>query len=238
MSKFCSFCILMRTDLDSEQEQAVAQHYCTVYNNRAAIPAGSLVLGRYSVLPFYKELEEDLQHNGSGLINSYAQHCWIADIQQWYYDFEDITPKTYFKAEDIVDSGGSFVVKGATNSKKFEWNTHMFAKTRADVGRVIANLQKDSLIGSQPIYVREYVELKKLAESFNGLPITNEYRIFYLDGEPISCGFYWSSHTADIDHSLLIPPPDEFVKSLGSRIKARFCVVDVALTQSGQWIVI
>lgn len=228
----------MRTDLDTEDEQSVAEKYLTVYNNRSKIPPNSLVVGRYSVLPFYKELEEDLQNNGSELINSYAQHCWIADIQQWYYDFEDITPKTYFKAEDIVNNGQSFVVKGATNSKKFEWDTHMFAQTRADVGKVISNLQKDSLIGSQPIYIRDYVELKKLTESFNGLPIANEFRVFYLDGKVLTSAFYWASHTEDIDQTLLVQPPYEFLEKIGPRIKARFCVVDVALTANGDWIVI
>jgi hypothetical protein len=53
-----------------------------------------LVIGRYSVLPFYREVEADLAVNGCKLINSFAQHCWIANFE-YYRHFKDVTPETW-----------------------------------------------------------------------------------------------------------------------------------------------
>ena len=51
------------------------------------------IIGRYSVLPFYKELEIDvLNVNNCELINSYEQFKYCADLQNWYQDLSDLTP--------------------------------------------------------------------------------------------------------------------------------------------------
>jgi len=107
-------------EFDFEEEELIAMktHFHTV-PNRTNINPNSLVIGRYSVLPFYKELEEDLKINNSTLINTYEQHKYIADLQNWYADLHEYTPKTWFKLEDLPkEIKGSFVLKGETNSKK------------------------------------------------------------------------------------------------------------------------
>jgi hypothetical protein len=43
-------------------------------------------------------------------------------------------------------------------------------------------------------YVRQYIPLKNFGTGINGLPITEEYRFFILDGKIISSDFYWSEH--------------------------------------------
>jgi hypothetical protein len=62
--------ILFRKDLDTEGEFEIAKQYFPVVESRMNIH-DSLVLARYSALPFYNELEEDLTYNNSKLINSY-----------------------------------------------------------------------------------------------------------------------------------------------------------------------
>jgi hypothetical protein len=232
--------ILMRPSLAEEEELGIAEKYFPVYRLRSQIPPDSLVIGRYSVLPYYRELEEDLQANGSELINSYHEHRWIADLREWYEDLKGLTPRTWFSLESLPEEG-PFVLKGSTNSRKFEWNTHMFARNKREAIDVYRRLSQDGLIGEQGIYIREYVPLRHLADGFNGLPISEEYRFFILDGKVISGAFYWSSHVDDLSETFTPDRvPTAFLKTVTNRIKnrARFVVIDVGITASGEPIVI
>lgn len=221
-------------------ELSSAKKYFDCYPNRASVPKDSLVIGRYSVLPFYKELEEDLAFNGSKLINSYQQHCYVADAINWIYDLGDLTPKTWTRLEDLPENM-SFVLKGETNSRKHDWEDLMFAKDKRSAINIHSKLTQDGLIGYQQIYIREYIPLKTYMVGIKGLPITHEFRFFVCYGKIISGGYYWSSHVDDFD---VVPDvssvPKEFLDKVTSIIgnKINFYVLDVALTDSGEWIVI
>lgn len=236
--------ILFRAALAEEEELTTAAKYFNVYRHRSEVPPNSLVIGRYSTLPWYKELEEDLKTNNSELINSYSQHRWIADLKEWYEDFKDITPQTWTDLSSIPDNG-PFILKGETNSKKFHWNTQMFAENKKKAIEIYNKLSEDTLIGQQDIYIRKYIPLKTFCVGINEMPITEEYRLFIYDGKVVSAGFYWSSHYDDLtdEQKASLNPkniPTTFVKDVLTRVgsKARFVVVDIARTQDDNWIVI
>ena len=74
--------ILFRDDgVWNEEEEAAAEKYFPCTNSRMDFLMDQLVIGRYSVLPFYRELELDLARVGARLINSHKQHRYIADMQ-------------------------------------------------------------------------------------------------------------------------------------------------------------
>jgi hypothetical protein len=233
--------VYLRGALAEEPEKQAAAKYFHVVGHRAAIPSGSLVIPRYSALPFLQELVDDMADQGCTLINTKAEHDYVANLRNWYYDLADLTPRTWF-ALDQMPVEGPFVLKGATNSMKFYWNTHMFAKDRYAAMEVAANLFKDANVGVQPIYGREYVPLRKLADGLNGLPISEEYRFFYLDGQLVDAGFYWSSHVDDIEGEFdpMVEVPKDFLAKVVERVgdKIRFWVVDVARKADGGWMVV
>lgn len=255
MSLLRSPIILFRSSLAEENELAVAKRHFDVVEQRAqlvSIFTPGLVIPRYSALPFYQELEEDIRLLGGELINSYHQHCYVADLANWYHDFEDLTPKTWFRPSDVPhDQSGSFVLKGATNSRKSLWRTHMLAADRASVMDVYCRLLDDTMLGQQGIYVRQFEEFVSFGEGLNGLPITKEYRFFILDGEIVGAGFYWSEHFEELCDSRpasVLRPPIQWVKDhVCSRLKMgadsdgktqwkiRFAVVDVAQHVDGRW---
>jgi hypothetical protein len=233
--------ILYRGD-ENDEELDAACRYFKVKTSRSNISPNSLVIGRYSVLPYYKEICDDLEYKNCNLINSLSQHRYIADIGNWYRDLKDITPKTWNHL-DAIPSDGPFILKGETNSKKFQWNTHMFAENKKEAVDVFCRLQEDGVIAHQNIYIREFVKLKTFMTSFRGLPITNEYRIFIAYGKVISMGYYWSSHYDEIveSHNLDINQvPKEFIQTIIDKVgkNANFYVADVAQKEDGSWIVI
>lgn len=233
--------ILFRGSLTEESEKLAAQKYFRVEEQRTDVPGNSLVIPRYSALPFYQELEYDMDNTFCKLINTYRQHCYVADLRNWYYDLGEYTPRTWFALDQIPDEG-PFVLKGATNSKKHAFNTMMFAKDKQEAVEVHYRLSQDTWIGVQPIYVRQFVPLRKLAQGLNGLPISEEYRFFMLRDKVLSSGFYWSNYTEDLDRKYDpdVEVPKEFISKIASRVSPHinFWVVDVARTEAGDWVVV
>lgn len=237
-----------------EAELAAAQKYFNVVDHRAAVPTDSLCIGRYSVLPFYRELELDLAEHDSRLINSTLQHQYIADLQNWYQDLSENTPETWFRIEDIPENEqGPFVLKGETNSKKELWSTHFYAKDRAALMDVLHKLHNDSLIGSQRIYVRKFERFQTICtDDISGQPITHEYRTFVANGKILSSAYYWQSHSDYLVESSLISKdaiqdPLGLYPDLGGFVEARISeigdnatayAIDVALHEDGRWRVV
>lgn len=241
------YILFRRSLVDDEEVEAAKKHFNVVFQHEE-IPSGSLVIPRYSALPYYQYLEEGIKTLGSEMINTYHQHRYVADISNWYPDMEMVTPKTWFSLEDFtwdhknLKPDLSFVLKGETNSKKQQWNTHMFAKTYDDVSRVHSNLMQDSLIGSQNICIRKFVKLRSVGTKINGLPVTEEYRVFVLDGKILTKAFYWSEYYDVVAPEDQDPAnvPEDFLSGLVDAVgdSIRFWVVDVARTEKGSWMVV
>lgn len=209
--------------------------------SRTQVQPGDLVIARFSCVPFYSELEADLNHLDARLINSYSQHKYIADLKEYVSDLQELTPETWDKFENVPDEG-PYVLKGATNSKKFFWSTLMYAENKKRAIEIYGLLSRDSMIGDQEIYIRKYIPLKTYMIGLQGLPITEEYR-FFIYKSAILCGaFYWSSHIEEIEEAGFHPNadevPKEFLDEILKRVgsKTNFYVVDVARTATGEWI--
>lgn len=246
-SKIYPLIVYRKTTGWTQEEENAASKWFVCSPSRCHAQPYNLVIGRYSVLPFYKEFENDLNIKGAQLINSYQQHEYVADIFKWYEDLKDLTPRTWRSiiAATNIGYGGPFVVKGETNSKKFLWDTHMYCKDKNQLRDVLNKLFDDSLISQQKIAIREYVPLVTYMKSLYDLPITKEFRVFVAYGKVLCGAYYWASHAEDLAHcGIKVPTFDEVPKSFLNKItnavgnKINFYVVDVAQAENGEWIVI
>lgn len=235
--------ILYRDDVDWRQEADAAKKYFECTNSRMTIQPEDLVIARFSALPFYKEQEYDINYVGAKMINTYQQHRYIADLANWADDLEGLTPKTWTRLQDLPEQG-PFILKGETNSKKYYWKTHMYAADKRAACEVESRLHADSLITYQNIYIRQYIPLHTYLIGLQDLPITKEFRFFVYKDQILSGGYYWLSHTYELEEMGIKPDvnevPSEFLNKVISRVKDKvnFYVIDVAQTQSGDWIVI
>lgn len=237
--------VFIRASLAEEDEKQAAAKYFPIVERRTAVPAGSLIIPRYAALPCNYELEQDVLALGSQLINSHRQHVYVADLKNWYQDLERFTPTTWFSLDEVDKEDGPFVLKGATNSKKQLWRTHMHAANWEEVLKVHHRLSADGMIGEQNIYIRKWMPLRKLCDPVvpGGPPVTEEYRFFILDGKVLAGGFYWSQYLDDIDVEV---SPDFVPEALLVEVircvapNVRFFVVDVARsgTDPDVWYVI
>jgi hypothetical protein len=241
--------VLFRDNLAEQSEREACARHLPTFRSRVELPDRSLVVGRYSVLPYYRELEYDLMAKGCRLLNSHREHLYIADVMQWggeHGDLAGMTPRSWDGSWAHLPEG-AYVVKGKTNSRKHSWATHMFAPTKAHLGDVVRRLMDDTFIRDQGVVIREYVPLKEIGEpGIGGLPVTNEWRTFWLalDSQRPVClahGFYWSSHPEALSAASL---PDNVLQGMAfdaaQKIAehASFFVLDLAETVSGEWIVV
>jgi len=238
--------ILFSTTFKTEEEEKIASKFFNVYKSRMEVSSNSLIIGRYSVLPYYKELEYDLNTKNSKLINSYKEHLYVAELMNYIEDLKEMTPKTWSSLEEVpYNINNPLILKGSTNSKKFLWNTHMYAEDRSSAVKVMLNLMNDSLIGQQQIRVRKYEPLVTFEIGAGGYPVTKEFRFFVLDGKIISGGYYWASFYDELlkthKNELSIENiPKDFLNEAIRRVKdnIRFFAIDVAQKIDGNWIII
>jgi hypothetical protein len=238
--------ILFRASLAEEPELLAAAKHFPVLDSRVKASPGDFIIPRYSVVPFAKEFFDDMNYVGAKTINSYQQFRYIADLKNYTNDLGDLTPRTWLASEGIFNlpENKSFVLKGETNSKKFEWQEMMFAENKQRVSEIQGKLLKDGIIGDQEIYIREYIPLKTFAISFKGLPITNEYRFFICNKQVVSSGYYWSNYYNDLTaegHDLRSEQvPSSFIQKVIDKVgsNSNAFVIDVGETKEGEWIVI
>lgn len=207
------------------------------YTRRTSLQQGEKVLGRYSVLPFYDELNDDVKAMGCTMINPPWAHGYVAGFA-YYDDIKHLTfPSWTAEQFPLLKYEGPFVVKGATNSRKHDWKRSMFAPTRADAIRISGELKRDGLLYNQDIIFRKWEQLKILEEGI-GCPFAAEWRFFFFGTKELASAYYWSeAQNTDI------PVPDgareiahEAAKILSEAIT--FFVVDVAEKEDGTFIVV
>jgi hypothetical protein len=165
---------------------------------------------------------------------------YIADLQNYVYDLNELTPRTWRELHHLPDNM-SFVLKGETNSRKSSWLRDMYAPSKKEAIEIYGRLSDDGLIGQQKIYIREYVPLVKYMDGINGMPVTKEFRFFVAYGEILCGAYYWQNYIDDLPE---IPNANEVPVELLHKVIARvgdqcnFYTIDVGLTQAGDYIVI
>lgn len=231
-------------DVAAQSEIDAAAHYLNVVVNLDEIQKGDLVIGRFSLMPFYKMVEQEIESRGAKLLVSHDDYVYISDMRCWYPALQNMTPRTWF-GEGIKDAPQNidkWFVKGITNSRKHDWNKSAYVDNRDALSMVVGALKNDPLIGNQILAYREFVPLNTYFTDDKGMPITEEYRFFILDGKVLSSGYYWSSHQRFLMDNDIHPDPrnipSEFVQRVIDRIPLRHYVVDFAITAEGEPIVI
>lgn len=190
-----------------ENEFEIAKKYFDVIESRMDIKKDDYIIGRYSVLPYYRELYNDILKCEAHLVNAPLQHQYAQDLQNWYVDLSSLTPKTWFRFCDVPrDHKGPFVLKGAINSRKELWRTHMFAENFEQARDIYFRLMDDTFIQHQGVYIREFEELINYGHNdINGCPIAKEFRIFIYNNKPIAKGFYWSCLLDSCPDASIVP---------------------------------
>lgn len=215
----------------------------------AAERQGALYRGWMMSVASYGALWEALARRHTVLLNAPEQYRRAHHLPESYPVIVDHTPRTVWTtsgaAVDFAVVTGllaplgdaPIIVKDYVKSQKHAWSEACFIASAADgeaVRRVVTRfveLQGAGLVGG--LVFREFVELEPLTtHSKSGMPLTKEFRVFFLDGRPLLTAAYWEEG----EYHDELPPSDLFL-DVAARVESRFFTMDVARRTDGQWII-
>ena len=198
----------------------------------------------------YENLYKAMAEKGIRLINEPQAYTHCHYLPESYSVIETYTPKSvWLRTSDNVQMDeimallapfGSrpVVVKDFVKSQKHYWNEACFipsASNREAVQRVVnrfLELQGTSL--NEGLVFREFIEFETLTtHSKSGMPLSKEFRIFVLDGEPLFVVEYWEQG----DYQQSSPPVEKF-SAVMRQVKSRFYTMDVAKRKNGEWMIV
>ncbi|MFN8372299.1 MAG: ATP-grasp domain-containing protein [Anaerolineae bacterium] len=200
--------------------------------------------------PQYRQLYEVLLERGIKLINTPDQYQHCHYLPDSYPVIEAHTPKTVWlkcdatvQIETLVELLRPFgdtplIVKDFVKSQKHYWNEACYiphASNAEAVERVVRrflDLQGDDL--NEGLVFREFIAFKPLTtHSKSGMPLTKEYRLFFVDGELLYTLPYWEQG----DYDGIIPEPQYFLP-VAKAVQSRFFTMDIAQAENGNWFIV
>jgi hypothetical protein len=198
----------------------------------------------------YAPLYAALGQRGVTLINDPDAYAHCHALPNWYPLLERWTPASAWTdvqgdvpTEAILGLSARFgdkplVVKDFVKSRKHDWDDACFIPSAADgaaverIARRFLQLQGPDLYGG--LVFREFEPFEPLGTHLkSGMPLTREYRLFFLDGVPVASAEYWEEG----DYGSSAPPLDEF-RPIGALVRSRFFTMDVARRTDGAWRVV
>ena len=132
------------------------------------------------------------------------------------------------------------ILKDYVKSRKHEWAEACYIPSASDrqmVERVVRRfleLQGPDL--NEGLVFRAYTPFIPLAaHSRSGMPLTREYRLFWLDGVPLATTPYWEEGSYDAGAE---PPVAQF-SGVAAQVRSRFFTMDVAQrADTGEWLIV
>lgn len=198
----------------------------------------------------YARLYAALEVQGIALINSPATYHHCHYLPESYPLIQGYTPRSVWLKgeagigiERIMEALRPFgaapvIVKDYVKSRKHEWAEACYIPSAADrqaVKRVVTRflaLQGADLNGG--LVFREFIPFEPLGQhSKSGMPLTREFRLFFLDGAPLLVTAYWDEG----EYGDLQPPVERF-QQIARNVQSRFFTMDVAKRLNGDWLVV
>jgi hypothetical protein len=198
----------------------------------------------------YQQLYAALYNKGIQLINDPTQYTHCHYLPESYYLIAGQTPySVWLKLEDVLAldeimvllqpfGDKPLILKDYVKSRKHEWfeACYISAASKREVVEPIVRrfveLQGDDL--NEGLVFREFIEFEPLTlHSKSGMPLTSEFRLFFLDQQLAFSTQYWDEGTYTVEQ-----PSFESFNKVASNIQSRFFTMDVAKTVAGTWLIV
>jgi ATP-grasp domain-containing protein len=229
---------------DGNPERAVARVTQSESETKAVFRGWMLKPGDYA------KLYEALLNRNLRLINSPEEYRHCHYLPESFELIRARSPRTIWfelhgapNFDDIFAGLREFgsrplVVKDFVKSRKHEWADACFIPSAGEtesVRRVVTNfVERQGSDLNEGLVFRDFVDFQSVGKHpKSGLPLFQEYRIFFLSGEVLDAVEYWESGDYAADNL----PTDEF-RIIAQRIRSHFFTMDVAKTKAGEWLIV
>ena len=192
----------------------------------------------------YRVLEESVESKGYRLLTNSHQHATLRALPNYHEFVADLTPPAVWTWEPDIDEAwslaqslgsGPWIVKDHVKSAKEAWLEACFVPRGAKLAkfRSICEslMERRGEAFENGFVIRPFVPLKELGAHWTGMPIFEEYRLFFWRGKLVLAEPY---------HEVLVGAEKNFerFRVLGERVDSPFFVADVGKLQSGELVLI
>lgn len=197
----------------------------------------------------YSLLYEALLKKKIRLINAPEEYTNCHYLPESYQFIKGLTPlTTWLEVTSAIDfeqiyqaveifKDNAIIVKDYVKSQKHNWDEACYIPTASNrdlVRRIVSKfleLQgKELNVG---LVFRKFEELEFLTNhSRSNMPLTKEFRLFFLNGRLIQVLNYWDEG----DYGTTQPDLETFIR-IGTKVKSNFFTMDIAKKKSGEWMI-
>lgn len=198
----------------------------------------------------YEILYNELISRNLRLINTPEEYKHCHYFPNSYKIIENYTPKSIFfkydesfNFDDLMQQLSVFedkplVLKDYVKSRKHEWEEACFisnASNQEDVERVVNTfIERQGEDLNEGLVFREFIEFQHLTNhSKSGMPLTKEFRLFFLNGELVFASEYWEEGSYEREDF----PKDIFL-DIAKKVESNFFTMDVAQKTDGEWMIV
>lgn len=179
---------------------------------------------------------------GLRLVNDPAQHARASELEHWYPEITELTPRSrvYDELPSLPELRSEFefpvFIKGSRQTSRHNPDLSI-ARDSAQYDRVRQLYAQDEILHWQRPVVREYVALESISGSVAGkVRPSVEFRTFWWFGECVGVGPYWYQLASYSSPDLSVGVAVAGVAA--ARLNIPFLVVDIARTTDGSWMII
>jgi hypothetical protein len=191
----------------------------------------------------YRQLYDALLCRGYRLVSNHIQYAEVTYLPNYYPKVAAFSPPTVWtdtpdeylawsRSRTLGD--GPFVLKDHVKSAKHRWHEACFVPKNAGRERFeeIASALKDEQGKSfhRGFVVKQYVPLRSRGTSPREYPMVEEYRLFFWKGKLLIASHYHNQTENNVDWK-----PFE---ALAGKFSAPFFTMDIAQTETGNWLVV
>jgi len=198
----------------------------------------------------YSKLYDVLFSKNYQLINTVVeyQNChYLPDSLRF---ISTKTPQTIYEKFDQADSidkllekatifgKNPVILKDYVKSEKHHWDSACFVPDASDKNQLKKSIEKllelRNKYLNEGIVIRAFVELNALIRhSKSGMPLTEEYRLFFVNQKMIGLYDYWEEG----EYSFPKPDITDF-EEIAKKIESNFFSMDIARQKDGNFIII
>lgn len=205
-----------------------------IHKSIVTVPNGATIVTRYHNHPF-KQLAHDLALKHCNQINKPEQRIWLLNLENWTDLLGHRTPQTINITDNVRYPGYPVVVRSDYGTlKHLDWS-FVVANNQAELMANYLMLCRDTWHSHFSKYARKLVLLQSNDTSVTGVPLADEWRIFYYKTTRLAGGSYWTETDNEIPQGAL-DLADESARLLANHID--FFVIDVARKADQGFIVI
>ncbi|MFO0595453.1 MAG: ATP-grasp domain-containing protein [Myxococcaceae bacterium] len=193
----------------------------------------------------YRRIHDEAREANVTLLNDPQQHLDAVELHRTLPQLDGVTAKTVaIRSPAELDAALATVplpvfIKSTIHSRKWFGLDACVARDAAQARKIVDTLFAQKSSTREVVLIRELLPLRTTGSTYEGFPISREYRLFVLDADVVGLGFYWpfgdpfGAPTEREDREMRA-----LAHEVARRTRVPWLVVDVGQLESGEWKVI